>query len=47
MSNDLIISGNIVFLNYDVQLHLYYEITFKTKKKWPYKTGHLLKDVQF
>ena len=30
-----------------IQSHLYLEVTFGTQKKWPYKTGDLLKEVQF
>jgi len=30
-----------------IQSNLYSEVTFWTKKKWPYKTGDLLKEVQF
>jgi hypothetical protein len=29
------------------QLNLYWKVTFWTKKKWPYKKGDLLKEVQF
>jgi hypothetical protein len=28
-------------------MYVYLEVTFGTKKKWPYKTGGLLKEVQF
>ena len=31
----------------EIQTNLYYEVTFGTKKKWPHKTGDLLKEVQF
>ena len=27
-----------------IQLNLYEEVTFGTKKKWPFKTGDLLKE---
>ena len=36
-----------VFFFYYVQSNLYLEVTFRTKKKWPYKTGDFLKEVQF
>jgi len=29
------------------QSNLYSVVTFGTMKKWPYKTGDLLKEVQF
>ena len=32
---------------YIVQLNLNYEVTFGRKKKWPYKKGDLLNEVQF
>jgi hypothetical protein len=31
----------------NVQTNLYYEVNFGTKKKWPFKTGDLLKEVKF
>ena len=31
----------------DIQTNLYQEVTFGKKKKWPYKTGDLLKEAQF
>jgi hypothetical protein len=31
----------------EIQSNLYKEITFGTKKKWAFKTGDFLKDVQF
>jgi len=31
----------------NIQSNLYKEFTFVTKKKWTFKTGDLLKDVQF
>jgi len=31
----------------NIQSNLYLEVTFGTKKKWPYKTGDLLKEVEF
>jgi hypothetical protein len=30
-----------------VQSNLYKEVTFVTKKKWSYKTGDILKEIQF
>ena len=30
-----------------VQSKLYYKVAFGTKIKWPYKTGDLLKEIQF
>jgi hypothetical protein len=30
-----------------VQSNLYEEVSFGTKTKWPYKTGDLLKEVDF
>jgi hypothetical protein len=30
-----------------IQSNLYLEVTFGTKKNWPYKTGDLLKEVKF
>ena len=30
-----------------IQSNPYYEVTFGTKKKWSFKTGNLLKEVQF
>jgi hypothetical protein len=30
-----------------LQSNLYWEVTFGREKKWPYKTGDLLKQVQF
>ena len=35
-----------VIFNKNVQSNLYLEVTFGTKKKWSYKTGEFLKDVQ-
>jgi hypothetical protein len=32
--------------DHDIQSNLYLEVTFETKRKWPYKTGDLLKEVQ-
>jgi hypothetical protein len=37
----------ITYLSLDIQTNLNKEVTFGTKTKWPYKTGDLLKDVQF
>jgi len=37
----------IFFPRTHVQLNLYLEVTFDKKKKWPDKTGDLLKEVQF
>ena len=37
----------INYLSIHVQSNLYYEVTFGTNKKWSYKTGDLLKEVQF
>ena len=35
-------------INYQkIQSNLYLEVIFGKKKKWPYKTGDLLKEVQF
>jgi hypothetical protein len=31
----------------NIQSNLYWEVTFGTKKNWAYKTGDLLKEVQF
>jgi len=31
----------------EAQSNLYYEVTFGSKKKCPYKTGDLLKEVEF
>ena len=37
-----------VILIYGIQSNLYLEVmTFGTQKKWSYKTGDLLKQVQF
>jgi len=30
-----------------IQSNVYLEVTFGTKKKWPYNTGDLLKEVKF
>ena len=34
------------YLKY-MQSNLYQEVTFRTNKKWPYKTGDLVNEVQF
>ena len=30
----------------NIQSNLYLEVTFRTKKGWPYRTGDLLKEVK-
>jgi len=35
------------FQSITLQSNLYQEVTIGTKEKWPYKTGDLLKEVQF
>jgi hypothetical protein len=40
--NNYIIPGTV-----SIQSNLYLEVTFEKKKKWPYKTGDLLKGDQF
>jgi len=32
---------------FDLQSNLYKKVSFGTKKRWPYKTGDLIKEVQF
>jgi hypothetical protein len=36
-----------MFKRNHIQSNLYKEVTFRTRKKWPYEAGDLLKEVQF
>ena len=37
-------SGIIIIVSKYTQSNLYYEVTFRTKEKWSYKTDDLLKE---
>jgi len=42
-----VLYNNHLLIHENLQSNLYQEVTFGTKKKWPYKRGDLLKEVQY
>ena len=40
-------NSSIIVVLKQIQLKLYKEVIFGTKKRWPHQTGDLLKEVQF